>query len=135
MEIRTKIEHTSKYFTRILKHRHKEKNKHVGRKTIVIYDLDVVDIIIEWARLNDTNLSAVISNLLDELLKQIDSPQKTIESFEVKRDMPALDAKPEEWRAFLNSINTIEEYKSKIDKPLMSVLQLCNQKNMEFNQY
>ena len=131
MEITQKIENSSRYFARITQHRRKEREKRIDRKNITIYDMDVVDIITEWAKVNNTSFSAIVANLCDELLTKIDSPQKTIETFELEYTLPALDATPNEWRKYLKTMKTCDEYKKKVDKFLQSVLTICNQRNAE----
>ena len=120
-----------RYLEKILVKRHREKGKNTDRKSIVVYDMDVFECLTELARKESTTVSAILNNLYEVFLTQIDSPQKTIESFKTEHQIPPINASPQTWRLYLKTLSK-SEYKEQLDKHLNSVLALCNRR---FNEY
>ncbi len=133
MGIITKIEIKTNYISNILQKRHKEKNRRTDRKNIVVYDLDLFEILVELAIKEGTTVSAILNNLYEDFVSKTNSPQKTIESFEQETTirMPALNASPTAWRLYLKSLSK-KEYKSKVDSYLNTLFSLCNERLRQY---
>lgn len=123
-EIQTKVIHT--YIHTYTQKRNRDRRKKSDRKNISIYDLDKYEILEDIARREGTNVSSIINNLYEDFIKKLDSPQKTLELFESEIVLPTIDASPETWKIFYQSLN-IEQYK-KLDTKIQTLLFIHNQR-------
>lgn len=123
-QVQTNVIHT--YIHTYTQKRRREVKKRSDRKNISIYDLDKYEILEELARREGTNVSSILNNLYEDFIKKLDSPQKTLELFESEIILPPVDASPETWKAFYQTIN-IEEYK-KLDTKIQTLLFIHNQR-------
>jgi len=123
-KVQTNSIHT--YIHTYTQKRNKLIQKRTDRKNIVIYDLDKYEILEELARRENTNVSSIINNLYEDFIKKLDSPQKTLELFQSEIIIPSVNATPETWKIFYQSLN-IDEYK-KLDRKIQTLLFIHNQR-------
>jgi len=128
LEEQTNTIHT--YIHTYTRKRNKDKKKKSDRKNIVVYDLDKYEILEELARRESTNVSSILNNLYEDFIKKLDSPQKTLELFESEIILPPVDASPETWAAFYQTLN-IEQYK-KLDKKVNTLNFIHNKRWNDF---
>lgn len=120
----TKAIHT--YIHTYTQKRRKEEKKRTDRKNIVIYDLDKYEVLETIARTNNSNVSSILNNLYEGFIKSIQSPQKTIDSFESELQVPEIKDSTETWRNFYKTLS-VEEYKE-FDQHIMKIFRIHNKR-------
>ena len=119
--------HTIKNYLHTYTHkRRREEKKRTDRKNIVFYDLDNYEILETIARTNSSNVSSIINNLYEDFIKKVQSPQKTIDSFEIETLVPKIEDSILSWKQFYKTLD-IEDYK-KFDQKIMTVFRLHNKR-------
>ncbi len=114
------------YIGQFIQKRHRLANVSSDRKNLVIYDLEKYEVLETFARANNTNVSSIINNLYEGFLKAVQSPQKTIDSFETEIKFPEVSDSRETWENFYKTLN-MEEFK-KLDEKVNMILNLHNQR-------
>lgn len=115
-----------KYLTTYTVKRHRLANTPSDRKNLVIYDLNMYSVLETFARTNNTNVSSIVNNLYEGFLKAVQSPQKTIDSFDVELQIPSLNDSVLTWENFYKTL-TVEDYKA-LDQKINAILNLHNKR-------